>query len=66
MIPVNYGKLLRIDYYWSKIKLMTDGMGHTKYPAMVSIIKPVLTLAHGNADEEKNFLAVVKLLKLLL
>ena len=54
MIPVNYGKLLRIDYYWNKIKLMKDGMGHTKYPTMVSTVKAVLTLAHGNADEEKK------------
>ena len=54
MTPVNYGKLLRIDYYWSKIKLMKDGMGHTKYPTMVSIVKAVLTLAHGNADGKKK------------
>ena len=26
----NDGKPLRIDYYWSKIELMKDGMGHTK------------------------------------
>ena len=54
MVPVNYGKSLRIDYYWSKMKLMKDDMGHTKYPAIVSVVKSILTLAHGNADVEKK------------
>ena len=29
-------------------------MGHTKYPAIVSVVKAMLTLAHGNADVEKK------------
>ena len=33
---------------------MKDGMGHTKYPAIVSVVKAMLTLAHGNADVEKK------------
>ena len=29
-------------------------MGHTKFPAIVSVVKAMLTLAHGNADVEKK------------
>ena len=29
-------------------------MGHTKYPTIFSIVKAVLTLAHGNADVERK------------
>ena len=51
----NDGKPLRVDYYWSKIELIKDAMGHTKYPTTFSIIKAALTLAHSNSDVKRGF-----------
>ena len=42
---------------------MKDGMGHTKYPTMVSVVKAVLTLTHGKAGVERNLPDSVKTVK---
>ena len=34
---------------------MKDGMGHTKYPTILSVVKATLTLAHGNSEVERGF-----------
>ena len=51
----NDGKPLRVDYYLSKVELIKDGMGHTKYPTILSVVKAALTLAHGNSEVERGF-----------
>ena len=42
---------------------MKDGMGHTKYPTMVSVVKAVLTSTHGNAGVERKISDSVKTVK---
>ena len=44
VVQANDGKPLRVDYYWSKIELIKDVMGHTKYPTILSVVKAVLRL----------------------
>ena len=52
----NDGKSLRVDYYyWSEIKSIKDGMGHTEYSTILSVVKTALFLAHGNAEVERGF-----------
>ena len=51
----NDGKPLRVDYYWSKIELIKDGMDHTKYPTIFSVVKAAFSLAHGNFEVERRF-----------
>ena len=51
----NDGNPLRVDYGCSKIELIKDGIGHTKYQTILSIVKVALTLAHGNAEVERGF-----------
>ena len=51
----NDGMPLRVAYYWSKIELIKDGVGHAKYPTILSVFKAALTLAHGNSEIERGF-----------
>lgn len=45
----------RIDYYWHKIKALTDAHGNQKYPALGTVAKMALSLSHGQADVERGF-----------
>ena len=50
------GKSLRVDYYyWSEIESIKDGMGHTEYSTILSVVKTALFLARGNAEVERGF-----------
>ena len=51
----NDGMPLRVAHYWSKIELIKDGVGHAKYPTILSVVKAALTLAHGNSEVERRF-----------
>lgn len=43
-----------MDYNWSKIEWIKDGMGHTKYPTILSVVKAVHTSAHANVDVKRK------------
>ena len=57
---LNDGNLLRVDYCWSKIESIKDGMGHTKYPTILSVVKAALPLTHGNSEIERGISNRVK------
>ena len=46
----NGGKPLKDDCFWSKIELIKDGMDHTKYPTIFSVVTSASFLAHDNAE----------------
>ena len=41
VVQANDGKPLRVVYYRSKTELVKNGMGHTKYPVVLSVVKAV-------------------------
>ena len=45
----------RIDHFWKSIFQMKDRNNLPKYSALSSLIKALVTLAHGNADCERGF-----------
>lgn len=45
----------RIDHFWSKLFVMRNTDGSSKYPTVTSVIKAALTLSHGNAEIERGF-----------
>ena len=45
----------RIDHFWKGIFQMKDHNNLPKYSTLSSLIKALLTLAHGNADCERGF-----------
>ena len=47
MVQANDGKPLRVVYYQSKTELVKNGMGHTKYPIILSVVKAVPGLDEG-------------------
>jgi hypothetical protein len=46
---------IRIDQYWSKIFSLNDSLQQCKYPQLISLVKAVLVIPHGNADVELGF-----------
>ena len=57
---LNDGNPLRVDYCWSKIESIKDGMGQTKYPTILSVVKAALPLTHGNSEIERGISNSVK------
>jgi hypothetical protein len=47
--------VVTIDQYWSHVLKLKDAMGQPKYPNLMLIVKPALSLSHGQADVERGF-----------
>lgn len=45
----------RVDDFWNHIFLKERVAGVPKYPVLTLVIKPLLSLSHGNADVERVF-----------
>ena len=44
----------RVGHYWRKIELMKNAVGDLKYPLIIKVVKVALSLAHGNAEVERD------------
>ena len=55
---------IRIDHYWSKIGKICDDGEQYKFKHLASLANCVLSLSHGNAAPERNFLLNKKLLNI--
>ena len=44
----------RVDLYWHQTDQTQDMLGEKKYPKLMSVVKSLLVLAHGNADIERG------------
>lgn len=45
----------RVDLFWCNVFEMERAGGVAKYPTLATVIKPLLSLSHGNADVERLF-----------
>ena len=52
----------RVDHYWKNIELMKKALGDLKYPLIIKVVKAAISLAHGNAEVERVFQKVPKML----
>ena len=50
-----WSKYRRIDEFWAKVEEIVDDFGAKKYPQLVTLVKCVLSLSHGNATPERGF-----------
>ena len=48
-------KYRRIDEFWGKVEELVDNFGAKKYPQLVTLVKCVVSLSHGNATPERGF-----------
>jgi hypothetical protein len=51
----NLVKTSRIDFHWRQFIYIEDNSKNLKYPIIAKVIKPLLSLTHGNADVECGF-----------
>jgi len=52
----------RIDHFWSHYFVLVNERGDSEYPELTKLIKAVLTLSHGSADVEREFLSSGRIL----
>ena len=53
----------RVDHYWRKIELMKNAVGDLKYPLIIKVVKAAFSFANGNAEAERGFSEVPKILQ---
>jgi hypothetical protein len=49
------GHSVRIDQYWNHVFQSTNDNGRKNFRLLPVVVKPLLCLAHGNADPERGF-----------
>ena len=54
-VKPTWSKYRRIDEFWGKVEELDDHFGAKKYPQLVTLVKCVLSLSHGNTTPERGF-----------